>query len=466
MTRDADQRWDTAIIGAGPAGMSAAIALAELKVRTIVLDSAPLPGGQYYKQTPFPRSEPASEEESALFTAFKNCGADHLMDVQVWGISADDDGFELALYRKGVTHRRLWARTVIIATGAYDRTVPFPGWDLPGVMLAGGALTLIKHQGTFPGRRVLLCGTGPLQWLLARHLLEGGVDVAGIVEAAAFPWKGVLGMKTLPGQGERLREGLKAWSVILRRRIPVYWGKHVVRAEGEKSLERVHIGAADGSTTDVFQVDTLCLGYGFQPFNYLARMLGCEHYYHPQWGGWVPYRDDWCETRRPGVFVAGDAAGIRGKDVALLEGRLAAWGVARRLGKSTPCDEERALRKALRRQTAMARFLADLFPFPFERVPYPVEDDTLICRCEEVRLRDIRTAIREGAHSLRMVRMLTRAGMGLCQGRTCADLVLHILAQELGVDVGKLAGPVVRPPLFPIPLEGLVSEDNDVDTAD
>lgn len=451
-------RWDVIIIGAGPAGMTAALELAQLGLTALVVDSAPLPGGQYFKQSTM-RQEPArSEEGRALIAGFEQSGVRRLMDTQVWGAFPAEDGFEAAVYSRKDGERRFYGRTLIIAAGAYDRPVPFPGWDLPGVIMAGGALSLVKHQGVAPGRRVLLCGTGPLQWVLARHLLESGAKVAGVVDASPFPWKGVRGMGVLAGQGERLREGLSAWAAILRAGVPVRWGKIVLRAEGNAGVERVAIGRPDRTAVQMFDVDTLCLGYGFQPFNHLARMMGCEHNYVASLGGWVPRRDEWCETTLPGVFVAGDAAGIQGKDVALLEGRLAAWGAARRLGKRLPQEREARVRSAMKKQAAMARFLYDLFPYPFERLPYPVEDDTILCRCEEVRVRDVRSVVRDGAQSLRMVRMLTRAGMGLCQGRTCADLVCHLLAQETGAKVEDIAGPVVRPPLFPIPLQGLTEE--------
>lgn len=458
-------RWDTIVIGAGPAGMSAALELDRLGLSVLVVDSAPLPGGQYFKQSTL-RQGPQSKEGRALITAFERAGVRRLMDTQVWGITPERDGFEIAVFRRHGGERRLWSRALIIATGAYDRPVPFPGWDLPGVMMAGGALTMIKHQGVLPGRRVLLCGTGPLQWVFARHLLEGGAQVVGIVDAAPFPWKALRRLTALAGQGERLREGLGAWAAILRAGVPVHWGKIILRAEGSAGVERAMIGQPDGTSTQSFAVDTVCLGYGFQPFNHLARMMGCEHRYVPALGGWVPLRDEWCETTLPGVFVAGDAAGIQGKDAALLEGKLAGWGAARRLGVDAPHDQVRALRPELRRQAAMAQFLYFLFPYPFDRIPYPVEDDTILCRCEEVRVRDVRAMVREGASTLRMVRMLTRAGMGLCQGRTCANLVCHTLAQETGTPVSDIAGPRVSPPLFPIPLQGVIGEDAHVRAED
>lgn len=455
-------RWDTIVIGAGPAGMAAALELARLGLSALVIDAAPLPGGQYFKQSTL-RAKPApSEEGRSLIAAFAHAELGRLMDTQVWGITPEPDGFEVAVYRRSGGERRLWARTLIIATGAYDRPVPFPGWDLPGVMMAGGALTMIKHQEVLPGRRVLLCGTGPLQWVLARHLLEGGAQVVGVVDAAPFPWKALRRLTALMGQGERMREGLGAWAAILRAGVPVHWGKIILRAEGADGVERAVIGWPNGTPTHSFAVDTVCLGYGFQPFNHLARMIGCEHRYVAPLGGWVPLRDDWCETTLSGVFVAGDAAGIQGKDVALLEGKLAGWGAARRLGVDVADDQVKALGAKLRRQRAMAQFLSYVFPYPFDSVPFPVEDDTILCRCEEVRVGDVRRIVREGASTLRMVRMLTRAGMGLCQGRTCADLVCHLLAQETGTPVADIAGPRVSLPLFPIPLHGVIGEDTHV----
>ena len=156
------------------------------------------------------------------------------------------DGYLLCLYGPPGAPRRLRARQVILAPGAHDRPVPFPGWTLPGVMTAGAALALVKHQRLLPGRRVLLSGTGPLQLVLARHLLEAGAEVVAVLEANPFPWHGWRYAHTVWGQWERLGEGWGAWQAMQKAGTPMRWGHIVRRAEGDEHVEQAVIGPVQG----------------------------------------------------------------------------------------------------------------------------------------------------------------------------------------------------------------------------
>ncbi len=174
---------DLAVVGAGPAGLAAAAQAADLGLAVTLVDTFALPGGQYYKQTPpaLGEEEPPDKYARQLLAAVEGDAVRLLTGTSVWGLFPEDGpeqggeggGYLLCLYGPPGTPRRLKARAVILAPGAYDRPVPFPGWTLPGVITAGAALNLVKHQHVLPGRRILLSGTGPLQLVLARHLLEG-----------------------------------------------------------------------------------------------------------------------------------------------------------------------------------------------------------------------------------------------------------------------------------------------------
>ena len=450
-----------AVVGAGPAGMAAAVEAAGLGLPVTLIDVFPRPGGQYFRQTP-PELEavPTVDEQGRrLLAGLEQSLISVLPGTVVWGIFSEGDSYLLCLYGPAGTPRRLKARAVILAPGAYDRPVPFPGWTLPGVMTAGAALAMVKHQKIRPGHRILLSGTGPLQLVLARHLLEAGAEITGILDANRFPWQAWRHARAVWGQWERLGEGWQAWRVMRQAGVGIRWGHVVLRAEGDRQLEWVTIGPVDGSTSEIAPADTLCLGHGFMPGIQLSRLAGCEHQYRPEQAAYVPMRDEWLSTTLAGLFVAGDGAGIGGKDVAQLEGRLAALGAARHLGGTVPPDRVSALRRDLARQRRFAAVLDALFPLS-SHLGDLLTDDTILCRCEEVTVGDVRRAIDEGAGTVSAIRMLTRAGMGRCQGRMCGHSVAELLARQLDRPVETVGQATPRPPVIPVPLQGMLEEDD------
>jgi NADPH-dependent 2,4-dienoyl-CoA reductase/sulfur reductase-like enzyme len=455
---------ELAIVGAGPAGVSAAVQAAGLGLPATLIDAYPQPGGQYYKQLPvaFEVRETADNEGHKLLSKLAISGTHLQASTDVWGIFPSDDGpgYLLCLYGPPGTPRRLVAEKVILAPGAYDRPLSFPGWTLPGVMTAGAAQVLIKSQRILPGSRVLLSGTGPLQWALASQLVEGGAKVVAILDANPFPWGGWRHLPAFWGQGQRLREGLGYGQTLRKAQVPIFWGHTVKRAEGQGHLERVMVGEVRNRATQALEVDTLCLGYGFLPALQLSLQAGCEHIYLRDQYRFAPVRDESLQTTLPGIYLAGDGAGIGGKDVALLEGRLAAMAAAQQLGYHVPEADQRSVRRRLKRERRFARALDALFPFPVTLWKL-MTDDTIVCRCEEITVAQVRQAVAEGATTPIAVKNLTRAGMGRCQGRMCANSLAHLVARESGQSIPEAGLLRPRPPVLPIPLEGLLEEEQD-----
>jgi NADPH-dependent 2,4-dienoyl-CoA reductase/sulfur reductase-like enzyme len=449
-----------AVVGAGPAGLAAAAQAADLGLAVTLVDTFPLPGGQYYKQTLPPLGETEAPDRYAgrLLSTAEGESVSLLTGTSVWGLFSEDGGYLLCLYGPPGTPRRLHTRTVILAPGAYDRPVPFPGWTLPGVMTAGAALTLVKHQHVLPGRRILLSGSGPLQWVLARHLLDAGAELAAVLDTNPFPWRGWRHAAAVWGQWVRLREGWDALRAMQKAGIGVRWGQWVWRAEGDGQVERAVIGPVASPPGETLTVDTICLGHGFTPAVQLSRLAGCEHRYHDVQRAYVPIRDEWLQTTLAGLFIAGDGAGIGGKDVARLEGQLAALGAARVLGREMAPQGVAALRHELDRQRRFAAVLDDLFPLSVHLNDL-LTDDTLLCRCEEITVAEVRRAIDESATTVSAVRMLTRAGMGRCQGRMCGPSVAELLARELDRPVEAVGQATPRPPVVPVPLDGLLGDE-------
>jgi NADPH-dependent 2,4-dienoyl-CoA reductase/sulfur reductase-like enzyme len=466
--------YPVAVVGAGPAGLEAAIIAAEAGAEVVLVDGFLRPGGQYFKQTAAGKAvDPVSEPEHHLeaermFQRLSAAGVRLLTNTMVWGAFPAEAGQGWLLTMHGPdAPSRLQAEVLILATGAFDRPVPFPGWTLPGVVTAGAVQTLLKNQRVLPGRRFLLSGTGPLQLAVAAHLIQAGAEVLEVLEGAQLSlWKGLKHIPALWGQGSRIREG---WSYLRSLRtagVPYRTGWSVVEARGENELETVVIARLDRGwrpvpgTRQTIAADTLVLGYGFLAATQLTRLLNCEQQFDLALGGWLPRRDELMQTTQQGVFAVGDGAGIGGAPLAQIEGRIAGIAAAGQVGKlAEKAVQEGVARQAsqLARERRFARLLADFFtPAPdFYKL---ANKNTIICRCEEVRLGQIREAVGIGARSVNEVKGLTRCGMGNCQGRVCADLLARAIAAELNTGddyathLEKAGAFTARPPIHPLPL--------------
>jgi len=466
-------RKELVVIGAGPAGIEAALTASELGVDVLLVDSFPTAGGQYYKQTPQAfddhRRKTASQQEGKLLLQMLDASNVQLLTgCLVWGLFEDRDkgGWiaQLALSDEPV---QVKADAVIIATGAYDRPFAFPGWTLPGVMTAGAGQILVKTQGVVPGKRILLSGTGPLQIALADQLIRAGVTPVAMLEASTMPlWDVLRHAPAFLGQVNRMVEGVGYGFDIVRSGMRARVGWSVVEARGDGRVEEAVIARLGSDwkmiagSEEKIEVDTIILGYGLIPNNRLSRMVECEHEYVAIKGGWVPVRDETLQTTRPNVYVIGDAAGVGGAELAHVEGKIAGLAVASRCGHGKQSDFQwryAKLRPELVRQRRYAKALGELFT-PRPGALSLFKEDMIVCRCEEVIYRDILDAIQLGARSVNEVKMIVRAGMGNCQGRICEGLIAQILLSAFSgenIDMQKIGASTVRPPLEPMTLDVL-----------
>ncbi len=467
------EQVELVVIGAGPAGLHAAIAASQAGVGVVVIDGYPAPGGQYFKQLPaaFRAGERPSPLRS-LLAQMDGANVRVFSNTLVWGAFAAAEGasWQLALHGPGAPHR-LDAQTLILATGAYDRPIPFPGWTLPGVITAGAAQTLIKSQRVLPGRQVLLSGTGPLQLAAAAALVHAGAEVVAVLEGAALGAGALRHAPAMWGQWARLSEGWEYLRTLRSARVPYRRGWSVIEARGDGEVQEAVIARLDAAwrpipgTAQTVAVDTVVIGYGLVPSTELSRLLGCAHDFIPEQGGYVPRRDPEMQTTLAGVYAAGDGAGIGGAELSMIEGQVAGIAAARRLGRLTDADAGAMmaqLRPRLARERRFAHMLGQLFK-PGPGLFALAADDTLICRCEEVALGQIREAVAEGVRSVTEMKGLTRIGMGNCQGRICGEMAARLVAREAGWDDAdpaqvEAAGIfTVRPPIHPLPLSVLAS---------
>jgi D-hydroxyproline dehydrogenase subunit alpha len=517
-------RPDLAVVGAGPAGLAAALAAASFGCSVALIDAGPAIGGQIYRQSMLgPASADSGRLPPRLRRAARHRRIRHLAATSVWHAERDPaagEGGRFLLRLSGPDARVRWpeederepnwpgripdahgqtadahgqtadahgqtpdargraadgpagqagqtvlrARSVVVATGATELVLPFPGWDLPGVTTAGAAQALLKSQGVTVGGRVIVSGSGPLLLPVAAGLAEAGVQVVAVLEATAAR-AGARYAARFAAYPGKLREAAGYAAALARHRVPVRTGHAVVACRGAGRVERATIARLDrdwrpvpGSQREE-TVDALHVSFGFSPALELARLLGCADAQHPARPTAAVTHDADLATSVAGVFAAGEVTGIGGAQVAELEGYVAGASAARYLGRLHPAAytaRTRTIRARLGPARRFAALLDDAYPLRPGWLDWP-GPGTITCRCEDTAWAQIGRAVAAGAIDVRSVKGLTRCGMGYCQGRVCGPAVQYAVAAAAGrplADVGDLHS---RPVLTPVPL-GLVAD--------
>ena len=452
------KEWEVVVIGAGAAGLSAALAAAQSGAQVTVLDAYPAPGGQYYRQPPQYLQKHATRRQRQgrqLWQQAQQAGVTIINDCLVWYA----DGERQIIARTALDSYEVHAHALILASGAYERPVAFPGWTLPGVLMTSAAQTLL-YQHILPGKRVLLAGTGPLQLVVAKKLLDAGAELAGVLEGNPVARRAVRHIPALWGQWERIAEGLASYLTMLWHQAPYRTGWGIVEAHGVSQVEGATIARLDDQWRPIpgshqrVACDTICIGYGLIPFNSLSRQMGAEQSWNEALGGIVPVRDDNLQTSIAGVYAAGDGAGIGGVRMSMIEGRIAGFCAAAGLGHAPQTLALQQAKKQQKSEAVFQRLLMDLFtpgPGAYELA----SDETLICRCEGVTKRKLAQAVAHKASTMMELKSETRCGMGECQGRICEQGVLHYLEQVSRQPVDASSVYHLRPPVFPLPIDVL-----------
>jgi octopine oxidase subunit A len=453
-------RVDLAVVGAGPAGLAAATTAARLGVSVLMLDENATVGGQIYRAitvNPIPDQRILGSDYwrgAALAGEAAASSVQHAAGATVWSVARLDDGYEIGVSmagRAGMIH----ATEVVLAIGALERPFPIPGWTLPGVMSCGAAQTALKASGLVPDG-VVLAGCGPLMWLLAWQYLNAGVAIRAVLDTTPWHnWRAAL--RHLPAflASPYLVKGLRLMRAV-RAKVRVVSGVTALRASGGDNVEAVTW--VHGGRDERLEVDTLLLHQGVVPSINLSNATGCRHVWDDAQIAWKPDTDAFGSTSLPGLAIAGDGAGIAGAEAAVERGRIAALGVAQRLGRIDQATRDRAVaapRAALARYERGRKFLDALYrPSKQFRIP---QGDTIACRCEEVTAERIRATVALGAIGPNQMKAFLRCGMGPCQGRLCGLTVAELIADERHCDPGDVGYFRLRPPIKPISLGELAA---------
>ena len=457
------------------------------------MDASARLGGQFFRQPLVDNGPEGSPAGPKLPARFHGLVDNRLVGLRlgrnVWSASRTGTGF--VLFLDGGPGSVLHSRAVILATGASELTLPFPGWELPGVMTAGAAQALLKSQKLAVGRNVVVAGTGPFLLPVAAALAQAGARVTA-VEAARLR----AAPRALPGLAAhpaKLAEAAGYGWALARHRVRFLTGRAVIRCEGTGRVERAIVARLGPgwspvtSSEQALEADAVCVSYGFVPRLELARQLGAaeaptsgqhvfgqhvsgEHPGGPSTGG--PSTggpntggpstgkvacDATMASSTPGLFVAGELAGVAGAEVAELEGEVAGHAAATfiGLGDNRPPAERQRLAQRLRASRAFADRLEALYPLATGWTSW-LDGSTVFCRCEQTSWGSVQSAVTQGAISAREVRSLTRCGMGYCQGRTCGPALQLAISALTGRAANQVGDLQKRPVAVPVPL-GIVA---------
>ncbi|MGN6580506.1 MAG: FAD-dependent oxidoreductase [Bordetella sp.] len=408
-------QFDILVIGAGPAGLSAAQVAVQSGARVGLVDDNILPGGQIWRQGPsHPPKGAARELLDALsrhpnLTRLPGTRVTQPLERKRLQVEDAEQGHVLGYDR------------LILATGARERFLPYPGWTLPGVTGAGGLQALIKGGTPVAGQRIVLAGSGPLLWASAKTAQEQGAQIIAIVEQASHQSVARFA-RSLAFTPAKLVQAIRLRLDL--RHTPYWCDAQVVAAHGDDLLRGVTVQRPGGSID--LSCDRLACAYGLLPNVELAAALDCAS--APYADATAVQVDVWQRTSQPDVYAAGECTGVGGMELSALEGRIAAHAA---LGQQ---DAARQLFAERERYRNFSRRLHAAFALNPSLRTLP-KDDTLFCRCEDVTHGQI------AAHdSWRMAKLHTRCGMGPCQGRICGGAAAFCFGWQ----------PVnTRPPLSP-----------------
>jgi NADPH-dependent 2,4-dienoyl-CoA reductase/sulfur reductase-like enzyme len=416
------------VVGAGPAGLAAAKSAAGKGSQVTVIDSQPRGGGQYWRHLTEVSGYKSNRSAAYLKELQQNKLITHITGAQVWSAEKLGDGYQLNYLQAGV-EKKISAKKIILTTGAYDRTLPFPGWTTSGVMTPGGAQSLLKGHGVVAGKVIVVSGTGPFLLPVATALAKSGAHVEIIEAQSPLRWAlSPLALLLNPGKFPEL---IHYASAIMRLKIRVSFGSAVTEYHSgvaQVSKVRSNLSIRKKSVRNI-NADVLATGWGFLPDVTLGGILGCAQTLdRDETVVFEVDKEQRASARN--IWIAGEATGIGGADLALAEGAIAGLSAT---GSRIPAGMR------------WKRFTKRLFAKGLQR-SYPVgggwqewtRDETVICRCEEVSCQEIVESVQElGAEDARTSKLFTRAGMGLCQGRVCSRNVSDLVAGTTKCSVSR-----------------------------
>jgi NADPH-dependent 2,4-dienoyl-CoA reductase/sulfur reductase-like enzyme len=449
-------RHQVIVVGAGPAGLNAAKYAANSGCDVALIDAGNKLGGQYWRHTGnehFDQSVHHNfDKASLLMDAVKsNPRITIYSQSSIWSASVIANQIVLR-----VQSGAFFTSKLILATGAYDRSIPFPGWDIPGVMTAGAAQSLLKGSGVIAGKKIVVAGSGPFLLPVASGLSSHSGKVVRVVEASSkFAWK--RGTFALFQNPAKIVEGLSYLITLRNHKVVIGYREAIVEAHADIDglLNAVTVAKIDSNfeiqSTFTLTCDVAAISWGFTPDTSLAAALDVTQVVDIDGAIIVKVNDEQrasCPHPDIQIFAAGEITGIGGSDSALLEGAIAGLAAA---GSTANMKKLKSLR---RRALSFSSTLQKVYGISIGWKNW-LTPETIICRCEEVNYQQVTHAANDlGASDSRGIKLMTRCGMGMCQGRICSRIVADLLSSDKS---DRIKG-VIRPIITPITLGELAQE--------
>jgi thioredoxin reductase/bacterioferritin-associated ferredoxin len=453
--------YDVIIIGAGPSGVKSALTCSKKGLKVLIIDSNGNSGGQIYRAPPksYIKKSKKTLEENLIQIKFsedlKRNNIDTAYNHTVWQVSP---GFKIDAFNENGTIQ--WnTKNLIVATGTYEKIIPFDGWTTPGVIGLAASTILLKAHQTIPGNKIVLAGNGPLLISVAYYILKFGGKVDAIVDTSSkFEW--IKSMISLIFNPKNFIQGISWILKIIFSRVPIYSNSLINKVFKIENGISVEIQNIKNKQIKKLTTEVLAVGHGLTPSTDISRLLKINHTYNDLKGGWIPRLDKYFRSSMQGLYITGDGAGISGAIPAEDKGELAAYALLKDqniiIEKEFTNKTSRII-KRLNRYEIFAKGIAKLNFTPKDLINN-ISENTILCRCEDITKRDIINAVNNGAKNLNQIKSWTRFGMGPCQGRTCQYSVAKVASEELKCNVKDLGYLTGRTPLRPFPLDKAIGD--------
>ncbi len=454
--------YDVVIIGAGFAGIKAALTLEKYDLSICVIDEGILPGGQFirYKKEGQNNSKiPTYNKGLELVKQFNESSITYLNQSELIFINEEK---EILVKLKDNSLKKIVPKTIIFATGAREIVQPFKGWDLPGVITTGAMQILLKTSGQTFSDEIVIAGSGILHYAAGATWLEKGGKIKFFYDVNTFPNKFKMLTSAL-ASSEKRGDFFAMLPDMMKIQMNAKNGIKVIEAKGDKKLESIVLAKVDGNGNVIkgseFEQKTslLAIGNGLVANLDVATAAGCETIYDENLGGLVLKTNHLLETSQKGIFSAGAPSGIGGADKAELEGEICAYSVLlnqRLIDSHVYYELTNELLVSRKKALSFGKTLSSMQQFNLEEMKN-LPEETTICRCENIKMKDITEAIGLGLTSINSIKKKTRAGMGNCQGKTCSELVRAILQSHGHKDTNHIK---TRAPLKPTSIDVLAGE--------
>jgi len=449
------QLFDLAIIGSGPAGLSAAIKANHFNINTILIDEQFSVGGQVFRsfKKKFPLNKILYSNHiiaNQLINEFEQSNVHYLPHSEV--IEIEKNG--TICYQKNNNLHSIQAKNIIIAAGSIERPFPIEGWTLPGVMTVGAAQILMKSSGLIAKEPVVFAGTGPLLYLTAYQYIKLGGKISVILDTTPVKnyLKAIQFIISAFFSGNYIFQGLKYLFYLRKKGIKIVFNVESLKALGQKEINRVEFDKKN--ILQSINTKHLFLHQGVIPNIQLTLSLGCNHFWDKNQLCWRPSLDENYETSVNNIFSIGDSSGIVGAHASQLQGELVIAKIAKNLdimNNKLEIKNNKKIISNLKKDLRIRPFLEKLYE-PSKKFLIPNNKKTIICRCEEVTLEQIIEIINFVKNDCNELKSFVRCGMGPCQGRMCGSTISQILSKYKNIEINKIQQFRIVAPIKPVQL--------------